>query len=73
MGSQAAAVSVDTSPNATLITRIPDPAFETRWNAWVARGAEHDLAGRRKARFFAGAALAVIAIMIGFRLLGGSL
>ena len=39
-----------------------DPAFEARWAAWIARGAAHDRAGRRRVRL--GAPVAAIAAIV---------
>jgi hypothetical protein len=68
----ASEVSVD-----TLFTpsgRSVDPAFEERWNAWVARGRQHDLAVRRKLRFLAIAlVIGIVLVIVGLRLWGGSL
>ena len=44
-----------------------DPAFEARWAAWIARGAAHDRAVRRRVRFAAPlAAIAAIAAYLSF-------
>jgi hypothetical protein len=56
----------------TSIARTVDPAFEERWNAWVARGHQHESAVRRKLRFIAIAAIiAAVLVFSGWALRGG--
>jgi hypothetical protein len=50
-----------------------DPVFEERWNAWMARGRQHDLAVRARLRIAAIAGLIAALLVIGRHLLGGSL
>lgn len=41
-------------PNSQPATPVPDPAvdssFDARWEAWIERGRQHDLAVKRKLR-----------------------
>lgn len=64
--------SVDTL--STPVARTVDPAFEERWNAWLARGHQRELAVRRKLRVAAIAVVIAAALaMLGLRLWGGLL
>jgi hypothetical protein len=36
------------APEARRTTPMPEPSFDERWAAWLARGAAHDRAVRRK-------------------------
>lgn len=42
-----------------------DSSFDARWEAWIERGRQHDLAGRRNSRIalFAGAVLALLGFL----------
>jgi hypothetical protein len=59
---------VDLSPppaaeiSVTPIAKPVDPAFEERWNAWLARGRQRELASRRKLRIIAVAVIALVVI-----------
>jgi hypothetical protein len=48
----------------TPIVKDADPAFEERWNAWLARGRQRELASRRKLRIVA-IALVAIGVLVG--------
>lgn len=72
LSSPPAASAVDVSP-ATAPNRTVDPAFAERWNAWVVRGRQHDLAVRRKARVVAIVVIAAGLVALALRLTGGSL
>jgi hypothetical protein len=41
----------------------PDPDFDTRWAAWLARGAAHEKAVRRRFVIFVPAALVVATVV----------
>jgi len=57
----------------TLPSQAVDPAFEDRWNAWILRGRQHDIAVRRKARVAAIVVVAAALVVLAARLLGGGL
>jgi hypothetical protein len=66
---------VDLSPppapeiSVTPIAQTVDPAFEERWNAWLARGRQQELAFRRKLRIIAIALVAIgVLVALVFRL-----
>jgi hypothetical protein len=61
------------SPNTTVpsapMAHGADPAFEERWDAWVARGAAHDRAVRRRLAS-AAPVIAAIAAVIAYAVFG---
>ena len=50
-----------------MLTQLPDPAFDARWTAWIARGRVQDARGQRL--FLILAPLVTIGAFVAFTLL----
>jgi hypothetical protein len=53
---------VHASSTAIPFAPIADPGFDVRWDAWVARGAAHDAATRRRLILMLQVGLAITAV-----------
>jgi hypothetical protein len=72
--SPSAASEVSVATLSKSIARTVDPAFEEHWNAWPARGHQHEFSVRRQLRFVAVAVVIAAPLVISeLSLWGGSL
>ena len=72
--SSPASSTVAAAAPSPMVAPTVDPASDARWAAWIARGHQHEAAGRRALGFVV-LAVAIVAGLaaLGFRSFGGSL